>query len=111
MPRADLRRLTALGALAIGMMLGLLNSSPAAAQAIPTDGRVALFSNFSSRERTDGEKTDFTELIAMFSISGDQPGGIFEYAFDGRIATYPSAERDERVSRPAELLVREICSA
>ena len=37
-------------------------------------------------------------LIATISLSGDQPNGIFEYSFDGRVATYPSADRDERVS-------------
>lgn len=98
MARADLHPVTALGTLVIAALLGLLSAATAAAQAIPTDGRFAIFTNFSTREPTEGEKTDFTEVIAMFSISGDQPGGIFEYAFDGRIATYPSAERDERVS-------------
>lgn len=68
------------------------------AQAIPTDGRFSIFSNFATRESVDGISSDFTEVIAMFSISGDQTGGIFEYSFDGRVATYPSAERDERVS-------------
>lgn len=95
---ADFRNLTATGVLALSLVLTLGNAAPAAAQAIPTDGRFSLFTNFSTREGTEGETTDFTEIIAMFSISGDQSEGIFEYAFDGRVATYPSAERDERVS-------------
>lgn len=98
MERAELRRSIALVAAGMSLTLILLHATPAAAQAIPADGRFALFTNYSTRERTDGDKTDFTEIIAMFSISGDQPGGIFEYAFDGRVATYPSAERDERIS-------------
>ncbi len=98
MLRTDLRRYSALAVVTIGQALVLLIPTPAGAQAIPTDGRFALFSNFSTREQSGGEKTDFTEVIAMFSISGDQPGGIFEYAFDGRVAAYPSAERDERIS-------------
>jgi len=98
MGNADLRRVAAHCLLGLSLALALASATPATAQAIPTDGRVALFTNVSTRERTDGEKTDFTEVIAMFSISGDQAGGIFEYAFDGRVATYPSAERDERVS-------------
>jgi hypothetical protein len=95
---ADLRRRLVPGLAGLSLALGLLHATPAASQAIPADGRVALFSNFSSREQPDGDTSDFTELIAMFSISGDQPGGIFEYAFDGRVATYPSSERDERIS-------------
>jgi hypothetical protein len=100
MPRAESRRLPApaLVLVCLGALPPLLGSTPAHAQAIPSDGRFALFTNFSTRERVDGQTTDFTEIIAMFTISGDQPGGIFEYAFDGRVATYPSAERDERVS-------------
>ena len=98
MKLADPRRLIVIALLGLSLTLTLGSAMPAAAQAIPTDGRFALFTNFSTRERTDGETSDFTEIIAMFSISGDQPGGLFEYAFDGRVATYPSAERDERVS-------------
>ena len=98
MQLADPRRLIGIALLGLSLTLTLGSAMPAAAQAIPTDGRFALFTNFSTRERTDGETSDFTEIIAMFSISGDQPGGLFEYAFDGRVATYPSAERDERVS-------------
>ena len=77
----------------------LAGAASASAQAIPTDGRFALFTNFSTRERAvDGESDDFTEIIAMLSLSGDQPDGLFEYALDARVATYPSSERDERIS-------------
>jgi hypothetical protein len=98
MRRADHVRPFTVTLLGLSLTLALGVATPAEAQAIPADGRFALFTNFSTRERADGEKSNFTEVIAMFSISGDQPGGIFEYAFDGRVATYPSAERDERVS-------------
>lgn len=84
--------------LGLTAVLGVLGPNPAAAQAIPADGRFALFTSFASRESSTGTTTDSTEIIARFSISGDQPGGIFEYAFDGRFATYPSSERDERAS-------------
>ncbi len=95
---ADLRRHLGMGLTGLSLAFGVLDAAPATAQTIPADGRVALFSNLSTREATDGGTADFTEVIAMFSISGDQPGGIFEYAFDGRVATYPSADRDERIS-------------
>lgn len=98
MSPADLHHRLASVLTGLSLAIGALYAAPAAAQAIPADGRFALFTNFSTRENPDGGKTDFSELIAMFSISGDQPGGIFEYAFDGRVATYPSSERDERIS-------------
>ncbi|MCU0305914.1 MAG: hypothetical protein MUC56_17815 [Thermoanaerobaculales bacterium] len=95
---ADLRLRAVRATIGLAAALLVLAPTGAAAQAIPADGRFALFTNFSSRERVDGESTDFTEVIARLSISGDQPGGIFEYAIDGRFATYPSSERDERAS-------------
>jgi len=95
---ADLRGRLVAGLTALGLAVGVLAAPPAAAQAIPADGRVALFTDFSTREQPDGETSDFTELIAMISVSGDQPGGIFEYALDGRVATYPSSDRDQRIS-------------
>ena len=95
MAPAELRRIAVTATFCLAVIAG---ASRVSAQAIPADGRFSLFSSFSSREVASGETTDFTEVIATFSVSGDQPGGFFEYAFDGRIATYPSSERDERVS-------------
>jgi hypothetical protein len=77
----------------------LLCATQSAAQAIPTRGRFALFSSLSEQQRGDGSSSDFTELISMISFrSKPSPGEIFEFALDARLATYPSSEREERVS-------------
>ena len=77
----------------------LLCASQAVAQATPARGRFALFTSWSQRSWEGGADSDFTEIIANFSLhSGDAPGSTFEYALDTRVATYPSNARDERIS-------------
>lgn len=91
-----MRRLT----LAAAFLL-ILPCGVAMGQAIPpANGSFSLFGSWSEREYTDGETTDYTELIATISLySPNDPGGGLEYGLDGRIATYPSSEgRDERYS-------------
>ena len=72
---------------------------PAAAQTDAIDGRFALFTSWAQRSYAAGADTDYTEIIANLSFSGGgQPGSIFEYVVDSRVATYPSSSRDERIS-------------
>jgi len=77
----------------------LLCATQVAAQAIPARGRFALFTTLSERRQGGGPSSDFTELISMITFHSDpNPGDLFEFSVDARIATYPSSERDERVS-------------
>lgn len=70
------------------------------AQAIPTNGRFSLFYNWSERNLVSGQTSDFSEVIANFSLySGPGSGSHFEFGIDTRAATYPGNEgRDGRVS-------------
>ena len=80
--------------------VSLAPAKPASAQAIPTNGRFALFYNWSDRDLANGDSYGFSELIANFSLySEPRDGTRFEFGIDTRVATYPSTEsRDERVS-------------
>ena len=69
------------------------------AQTIPFRARFSLFSSWSQRSWGAGTDSDFTEIIANLSLHGGKaPGSNFEYALDTRVASYPSNNRDERVS-------------
>jgi hypothetical protein len=94
---SGLRRILELSAL---VLIAVLSTRSAFAQAIPSSGRFSLFYNWSDRELATGESYDFSELIATFSWYSDtRPGTSFEYGLDTRVATYPSTDnRDERIS-------------
>jgi hypothetical protein len=84
---------------AIALAAILLSAPHVGAQAIPTKGRFALFTSWSQREWLDSASSDFTEVVAMLSFhSKETPGDTFEFALDARFATYPSSNRDQRVS-------------
>ncbi len=80
--------------------VSLLPAQSVSAQAIPANGRFALFYNWSDRDLVAGESYDFSEVIATLSLYSDpKPSSHFEFGLDTRIATYPGEEgRDERVS-------------
>ena len=86
--------------LAIGAaIVFLLSAGQLASQALPTQGRFALFTSWSQRDWGNGPNGDFTEVIAMLSVHSDEGGSsLFDFAVDARLATYPSVERDESVS-------------
>jgi len=63
------------------------------------EGRFSLFGNWSERELTSGGTSDFSQLIATLSMySPDDTDTRVEYGLDARVATFPSSDRDERVS-------------
>ena len=78
----------------------LATAGQVSAQAIPSDGRFALFWNWSQRTPDGGESSTFSELIAMFSVASDaRSDSRFEYSLDLRYATFPDTEyRDDQVS-------------
>ena len=78
----------------------LLQAQLASGQAIPTNGRFALFYNWSERDLSTSESYEFSEVIANFSLfSETRPGNGFEFGLDTRVATFPDSEaRDERIS-------------
>ena len=77
----------------------LLCATQATAQTIPARGRFALFTTLSEQQRGDGPSSSFTEFISMITFRSDpNPGDVFEFALDARFATYPSSNRDDRVS-------------
>jgi len=80
-------------------MAFILSAGQLAAQAIPTQGRFALFTSWSQRDSGNGSTGDFTEVIAMLSVQSDEGGSsLFDFAVDARVAAYPSVGRDESVS-------------
>lgn len=85
-----------------GLLAGLIlvAGGQVSAQAIPTDGRFALFWNWSQRTPDTGESSIFSELISMLSIASDpRSESTFEYSLDLRYAAYPDTEyRDDRLS-------------
>ena len=69
------------------------------AQVVPASGRFSLYTGWSEQEASDGSTSDLTEVIATLSLrprSGSDE--TFDYALDVRVAGYPSADRDQRVS-------------
>ena len=86
-------------AVPLTVLVLLATCSQLAAQAIPTSGRFALFTSWSQRQWDDGSNRDFTEVIGNLSFyTKERPGDIFEFGLDTRYATYPSSEREDRVS-------------
>ncbi len=81
-------------------VVSLLQAQLASAQAIPTNGRFALFYNWSERDLGDSGDYDYSEVIANFSLfSEPRPGNHFEFGINTRVAFFPDNEaRDERVS-------------
>ncbi|MDX2437267.1 MAG: hypothetical protein QNL88_09480 [Acidobacteriota bacterium] len=73
---------------------------PVSAQAIPTNGRFSLFYNWSERDLDGGYTSDFSEVIARFSMYSEPAVGTnFEFGIDARAAMFPGNEgRDGRVS-------------
>jgi hypothetical protein len=82
------------------VLIVLLPAGEALSQALPTNGRFALFTYFSEREPLVGESYDFLEVVGTFSLFSDpRHDSRFEFGIDTRVATYPGVEgRDERVS-------------
>ena len=82
------------------LLIVLLPAGEALAQALPANGRFALFTYFSEREPLVGESYDFLEVVGTFSLFSDpRHDSRFEFGIDTRVATYPGMEgRDERVS-------------
>ncbi len=82
------------------VVLSLLPAGTVFSQAIPANGRISLFTYFSEREPVIGETSDFTEVVAQFSLFSDpRRDSRFEFGLDTRVATYPGMEgRDERIS-------------
>ena len=78
----------------------LLPAPPSTAQAIPTNGRFSLFYNWSERDLESGYTSDFSEVIARFSMYSERRAGTnFEFGIDARAAVFPGNEgRDGRVS-------------
>jgi len=61
-------------------------------------GRFSLFGSWASRRYLDSGSSDLTELITTMSLhSGSDDNGL-EWAVDGRVATFPSSDREQRIS-------------
>ena len=86
------------GALVLAAVLFLVGASPAGAQNAPR-GRFALFGNWAQRTDASGQSSDYSDLIGRFNLESDHTSdSLFEYAFDVRLAVYPSTERDSVLS-------------
>lgn len=86
------------GARGAAVVLALLGA-PAAAQALPGFGRVSLFAQTFRTSGADGTTSSFSEVWAGATLrSASAEEGGFEYGLDFRGATYPSTERDTRLS-------------
>ena len=68
------------------------------AQTAP-EGRFALFGGWAERESEGSGSSNLSELIASLSIEPPRSSlQGFDYALDLRVATFPSGDRDERIS-------------
>lgn len=73
--------------------------SSASAQAFPTSGRFGLFASWSDRDLGDSNSSGFNDVVATLSLRPpSEHSGLFEYALDVRVATYPSVDRDTTFS-------------
>ncbi len=80
------------------LALAALPAGVARAQAFPSSGRFSLWASWASRDSAQAGSEDFTELIANLSLRPSREDGTFAWALDTRVATYPSGERDTRVT-------------
>jgi hypothetical protein len=77
----------------------ILTALPASAQTAPGRGRFSLYSTNSTARTTDGDSWNDSELVFSFALQGPMlEGNGWEYGIDFRAATYPSSERDTRIS-------------
>ncbi len=74
-------------------------ATTSSAQAFPSSGRFGLFASWSERDFGTGTSSGFNDVVATLSLRpGSTSEGLFDYALDARIATYPSTDRDTTFS-------------
>ena len=80
-------------------VIAVLACRVAGAQTSPGWGRFSLFASTNHRANADGTSSQFSELIATFTLRSAIPeGNGFEYAFDTRTQGSSGNERDTRTS-------------
>ena len=85
--------------IAAAVAVALAVPAPAQTQRSASLGRFSLFYNFDRRTEDGGASSDFSLLTAYISLhSPANATGGFEYSIDARTTTYPSSDRDARVS-------------
>lgn len=84
---------------AVALAVPFVLPGPAYAQRSASLGRFSLFYNFDSRSEDGGGANDFSMLTAYIDLHSpaNAEGGL-EYSIDARATTYPSSDRDERIS-------------
>lgn len=76
----------------------MLCAELASAQTSPVSGRFSLFGDWASRSVTGTRSSNLSDVIATLSLHPTAPDPAVSWALDTRVATYPSAERDTRIS-------------
>lgn len=80
---------------AVAIMLAAMHAS---GQTTPVSGRFSLFGDWASRTVAGNSSSDLSDVIATLSLRPTAADPTVSWALDARVADYPSAERDTRIS-------------
>jgi len=96
--RSSAHRAVARRAVGVALLGALLLVAPVRAQSGPVAGRFSLFGDWASRTAAGSRSSELSDLIATFSMRPRAADPALSWALDARVADYPSADRETRVS-------------